>query len=168
MSKTIKIDETQFKRVVESITNTEIGETHLESEPFKDYADKEQEDLAHGEDHDVKNYENPNLSEQSDEEDEEEEDDTNPLSLPNHFKENEFGQIELEEHDIDELFDYTDGTRRRFTGIIYYDALIPMTNDKEYDKKIAMGVLEFERKKLMNAETYLSDSESVFFRDKTY
>ena len=66
------------------------------------------------------------------------------------------------------MFSYNDGTRRRFTGLIYYDALIPMTDDKEYDKKVAMGILEFERKRLTNGETYLSDEESVFFRDKLY
>lgn len=66
------------------------------------------------------------------------------------------------------MFDYTDGTRRRFTGVIYYDALIPMTDDIEYDKKIAMGILENERRKMMNGETYLDNNESVFFRDKLY
>ena len=165
MSKKIKLDESQFRRIVESMTNSEIDETHVESEPFSDYANGEQKDLAHGEDHKVKNYDNPNLSEQDDDEDE---DEVNPLSQVNHFKENEFGQIELDENDVDELFSYNDGTRRRFTGLIYYDALIPMTDDKEYDKKVAKGILEFERKRLTNGETYLSDEESVFFRDKLY
>ena len=107
-------------------------------------------------------------SDEFDYDDDEDEDEVNPLSQVNHFKENEFGQIELDENDVDELFSYNDGTRRRFTGLIYYDALIPMTDDKEYDKKVAMGILEFERKRLTNGETYLSDEESVFFRDKLY
>jgi hypothetical protein len=166
MIKKIKITEAQFKKIVESTTHDEIEETHLESEPFTEYSDEKQEDLAHGEEHDTKNYKNPHLSEQIDDEDEDE--DINPLSQVGTFPENEFGEITLEDSDIDELFDYKDGTRRRFTGVIYYDALIPMTDDEEYDKKIAMGILENERKKMMNGETYLSQDESVFFRDKLY
>lgn len=169
MSKKIKISESQFRKIVESMSHDEIEETHLESEPFTDYANDEQEDLAHGEDHETKNYNNPHLSEQLDDDfDEEEDDDTNPLSQVGTFPENEFGEIELDDSEINELFDYTDGTRRRFTGVIYYDALIPMTDDIEYDKKIAMGILENERRKMMNGETYLDNNESVFFRDKLY
>lgn len=167
MSKKIKISESQFRKIVESMSHDEIEETHLESEPFSDYANDEQEDLAHGEDHETKNYKNPHLSEQEDFEDEEE-DESNPLSQVGTFPENEFGGIDLEDSDIDELFDYTDGPRRRFTGLIYYDALIPMTDDEEYDKKIALGILDNERKKLMNGETYIDNNESVFFRDKIY
>jgi|SaaInl5LU_22_DNA_1037371.scaffolds.fasta_scaffold48576_2 hypothetical protein len=165
MSKKIKLDESQFRRIVESMTNAEIDETHVESEPFSDYANGEQKDLAHGEDHKVKNYDNPNLSEQDEDE---EEDESNPLSQVGTFPENEFGGIDLEDSDIDELFDYKDGPRRRFTGLIYYDALIPMTDDEEYDKKIALGILENERKKMMNGETYIDNNDSVFFRDKLY
>ena len=165
MSKKIKLDESQFRRIVESMTNSEIDETHVESEPFSDYANGEQKDLAHGEDHKVKNYDNPNLSEQDEDE---EEDESNPLSQVGTFPENEFGGIDLEDSDIDELFDYKDGPRRRFTGLIYYDALIPMTDDEEYDKKIALGILENERKKMMNGETYIDNNDSVFFRDKLY
>ena len=166
MSKKIKISEVQFKKIVESLSQDEIGETHLESEPFTDYANDKQEDLAHGEDHKTKNYKNPHLSE--DEDIDFEEETVNPLTQVGSFSENEFGEIELEDSDIDELFSFNEGTRRRFTGLIYYDALIPMTDDIEYDKKIAMGILENERKKMMNGETYLDNNESVFFRDKLY
>ena len=31
MSKKIKLDESQFRRIVESMTNSEIDETHVES-----------------------------------------------------------------------------------------------------------------------------------------
>lgn len=166
MIKKLKITESQFRKLVETSTHDEIDETHMESEPFTDYSDKEQEELAHGEEHKTKNFENPHLNEQDDEDIEE--DETNPLTKVGHFEKNDFGDIELDENDVDELFDFKDGTRRRFTGVIYYDALIPMTDDEEYDKKVAMGILELERKKMMNAETYLSQDESVFFRDKLY
>ena len=166
MIKKLKISESQFRKLVEASTHDEIEETHKESEPFTDYSDEEQEELAHGEEHKTKNFKNPHLNEQDDEDFEE--DETNPLTKVGHFEENEFGDIELDESDVNELFDFKDGTRRRFTGVIYYDALIPMTDDEEYDKKVAMGILELERKKMMNGETYLSQDESVFFRDKLY
>ena len=167
MSKKIKISESQFRTIIENISKDGIEETHLESMPFTDYANDDQKELAHGDSHKVKNYDNPNLSEQFDDEDEEE-DMTNPLSQVGTFPENEFGGVDLEDSDIEDLFDYKDGPRRRFTGLIYYDALIPMTDDEEYDKKVALAILDNERKKMMNGETYLSNDESVFFRNKLY
>jgi len=144
MKKNIKLTESQFKNVIESMSKVGLTTEQEENEiPIEGI-------------------------ESSDELEYDEIEEPNPLSVSGHFKEDELGQIPLDETDIDELFDYTEGSRRRFIGVIYYDALIPATDDIEYDKKIAMGILENERRKMMNAETFLDSNESVHFRDKLY
>lgn len=141
MKKTIKLTETQLTNVIKNVSTSKINEQS--DEEVKDIFDFEEEE-------------------------DDDEDETNPLTIAGHFKENEFGEIELDENDIDELTSFSEGTRRRFIGVIYYDALIPMTDDIEYDKKIALGILENERKKMDNAETFLDKAESIHFRDKLY
>ena len=40
-------------------------------------------------------------------------------------------------------------------GSIYYDGVVPETDDVEYDRAVAKKILDYERKKLNNMETYV-------------
>ena len=56
------------------------------------------------------------------------------------------GDGEFDESDIDDIFSY-EGDIRQFRGSIYIDGVIPETEDKEFDRKAAMKVMEFFAKK---------------------
>jgi len=56
------------------------------------------------------------------------------------------GDGEFEESDIDDIFSY-EGDIRQFRGSIYIDGVVPETEDKEFDRKAAMKVMEFFAKK---------------------
>jgi hypothetical protein len=49
---------------------------------------------------------------------------------------------EFDESDIDDIFSY-DGNIRQFRGSIYIDGVVPETEDKEFDRKVAMKIMEF-------------------------
>jgi hypothetical protein len=49
---------------------------------------------------------------------------------------------EFSESDIDDIFDYG-GSKRSFRGSIYLDGMVPETDDKEFDRKVAMKIMEF-------------------------
>jgi hypothetical protein len=49
---------------------------------------------------------------------------------------------EFSESDIDDIFDYG-GSKRSFRGSIYLDGTVPETDDKEFDRKVAMKIMEF-------------------------
>lgn len=49
---------------------------------------------------------------------------------------------EFSESDIDDIFDYS-GSKRSFRGSIYLDGMVPETDDKEFDRKVAMKIMEF-------------------------
>jgi hypothetical protein len=53
---------------------------------------------------------------------------------------------EFDESDIDDIFSY-EGDVRQFRGSIYIDGVVPETEDKEFDRKAAMKVMEFFAKK---------------------
>jgi len=63
-------------------------------------------------------------------------------------------EFELSDSDYDEIMDFR-GPGRSFRGSIYYDGVVPETDDKEYDRKLALAVLNYERKKMNNMETYV-------------
>ena len=56
------------------------------------------------------------------------------------------GDGEFDESDIDDIFSY-EGDIRQFRGSIYIDGVVPETEDKEFDRKAAMKVMEFFAKK---------------------
>lgn len=62
--------------------------------------------------------------------------------------------FELSDDEYDFLMSYR-GPVRSFRGSIYYDGLVPETDDKDYDRKVAMAILEYERKRIKNMETYV-------------
>jgi len=62
--------------------------------------------------------------------------------------------LELDDSDISELLD-SGGNFRRFRGSIYYDGIVPETDDKEYDRKVAIAIIDNDRKKMKNMETYI-------------
>jgi len=47
------------------------------------------------------------------------------------------------------------GPMRSFRGSIYYDGVVPETDDKEYDRMLAEKILDFERNKMSSMETYV-------------
>ena len=49
---------------------------------------------------------------------------------------------DLIDADIEEIFSY-DGPKRRFRGSIYLDGVVPETDDKEFDRQVAMKVMKF-------------------------
>jgi hypothetical protein len=53
---------------------------------------------------------------------------------------------EFDESDIDDIFSY-EGDIRQFRGSIYIDGVVPETEDKEFDRKAALKVMEFFAKK---------------------
>jgi len=62
--------------------------------------------------------------------------------------------FELDDSDVDEIMSES-GPKRRFRGSIYVDGVIPETDDREYDRKLAIKVLENYAKKLPTAESYV-------------
>ena len=62
--------------------------------------------------------------------------------------------FDLDDSDVADIMS-TDGPMRRFRGSIYIDGMIPETDDVEYDRKLAMKVLENYAKKLPTGEFYV-------------
>lgn len=62
--------------------------------------------------------------------------------------------FELNDSDIDEIYD-NKGPNRRFRGSIYIDGIVPETDDKEYDRKLALKILENFASKLPTKEYYI-------------
>jgi len=63
-------------------------------------------------------------------------------------------EFELSDFDYDEIMNFR-GPGRSFRGSIYYDGVVPQTDDKEYDRKLALAILDYERRKMNNMETYV-------------
>jgi hypothetical protein len=62
--------------------------------------------------------------------------------------------FDIDESDMVEIYGYK-GPMRRFRGSIYYDGMVPETEDVEYDRKLAKKILDYERQRLSNMETYV-------------
>jgi len=62
--------------------------------------------------------------------------------------------FELTDSDMMDIYDYK-GPTRRFRGSIYIDDLVPETDDREYDRKVAKKMMEFYRKQIKNQESYV-------------
>ena len=63
------------------------------------------------------------------------------------------GDGEFDESDIDDIFS-NEGDIRQFRGSIYIDGVVPETEDKEFDRKAALKVMEFFANKT-NANQYV-------------
>jgi hypothetical protein len=153
MAKHIKLTENQFKTIVESMTKGEMGETHKESEPFSDYANDEQEDLAHGESHKEKNYKNPHLNEEEGEEDEDEDIDYLKDLMDTISIDEELDIMEMDDSAVIELNDYIDNKRgpvKKFYAAIPFSALVPETGDEETDRKIAGAMVRYMIKDILS------------------
>jgi len=154
-----KITKEQYDHIVENI----VDETHIESEPFTKYSDKKQEKMAHGKEHNKKGYKNPHLKEQFDDEFDDsidfgDENDGLPV-----FPETETGLLDMTEEDYNELLDMAQSRNVKkdiLVGAIVYSAAIPDYEDREYQEKMLKTLMEIERKKLSNMETWL-DNEII-------
>lgn len=61
--------------------------------------------------------------------------------------------FELSDSDMVDIDTYT-GPKRRFRGSIYIDAMVPESDDVDYDRKVAKEILDYYRKKL-KVESYV-------------
>jgi len=75
-----------------------------------------------------------------DEDDDEEEEEQDPLM--DTLKDVVNNDGEFSESDIDDINDYG-GSKRSFRGSIYLDGMVPETDDKEFDRKVAIKIMEF-------------------------
>ncbi len=66
----------------------------------------------------------------------------------------EDAMFDLDDSDVADIMS-ADGPMKRFRGSIYIDGVIPETDDVEYDRKLAMKVLENYAKKLPTGESYV-------------
>jgi len=62
--------------------------------------------------------------------------------------------FELSDSDMTDL-DYYKGPMRKYRASIYIDGMVPMTDDVEYDRKLAKAVVDYFRKEMSNAESYI-------------
>ena len=81
---------------------------------------------------------------------EEEEDE---VEMEQEYPVDEF-DFELDDSDVNDIMSKK-GPMRRFRGSIYVDGVIPETDNKDYDRKLAVKVLENYAKKLPTAESYV-------------
>lgn len=86
---------------------------------------------------------------ESDYDEDEEDDDSNTVAT---FPVND-PYFELSDSDMVDIDTYT-GTKRRFRGSIYIDAMVPESDDIDYDRKVAKEILDYYRKKLQ-VESYV-------------
>jgi hypothetical protein len=69
---------------------------------------------------------------------------TNPMM--DKLKEVVENDSEFDDSDIEEIFSFT-GPKRSFRGSIYIDGIVPESEDKEFDRKVAIKVMEFFAKR---------------------
>lgn len=142
-----KITQKQYDQIIESILDT-VDETHVESDPFTKYSNKTQEKLAHGKEHDKKKYKNPHLKEQEDD------------MASSLFDELDNGLLNMSEDEYNELLEISQKNNIKnniLVGAIIYSAPIPDQGDEEYQKKMLKTLMEIERKKMSNMETWIDD-----------
>jgi hypothetical protein len=72
--------------------------------------------------------------------------------------------FKLDDSDIDEIYD-DKKPKRRFRGSIYVDGIVPETDDKEYDRKLAIKILENFADKLPTKEYYIG---GVGFKQRSF
>ena len=77
---------------------------------------------------------------EQDMDDDEEEEEQDPLM--DTLKDVVNNDGEFSESDIDDINDYG-GSKRSFRGSIYLDGMVPETDDKEFDRKVAIKIMEF-------------------------
>lgn len=126
MKKAITLSESDLAKIIQNAVEKKLQEMKSESSLYE--APEEDYDLY---------------------DDEEEDDDPNtvatfPVDDP---------YFELSDSDMLDIDTYN-GPKRRFRGSIYIDAMVPETDDVEYDRKVAKEMLDYYRKKL-KVESYV-------------
>jgi hypothetical protein len=133
MKKAISLSESDLAKIIQNAVEKKLQEMKSNSslhEAEDDYKDRSMYDPYYG--------------------DEDEEDDdpntvaTFPVDDP---------YFELSDSDMLDIDTYN-GPKRRFRGSIYIDAMVPETDDVEYDRKVAKEMLDYHRKKL-KVESYV-------------
>jgi hypothetical protein len=82
-----------------------------------------------------------------------EQDEEDEVEMEQEYPVDEF-DFELDDSDVNDIMSKK-GPMRRFRGSIYVDGVIPETDNKDYDRKLAVKVLENYAKKLPTAESYV-------------
>lgn len=126
MKKAITLSESDLAKIIQNAVEKKLHEMKSESSIYE--APEDDYDLY---------------------DDEEEEDDPNtvatfPVDDP---------YFELSDSDMLDIDTYN-GPKRRFRGSIYIDAMVPETDDVEYDRKVAKEMLDYYRRKL-KVESYV-------------
>lgn len=120
--------------------NPELLDSYRESEEYVEKMSQDREPF-------VAFFPQADMMPMMEQEDEEEMEETNkyPVDDP---------MFELDDSDVNEIMSQK-GPMRRFRGSIYIDGLVPETDDREYDRKLSIKILENYAKKLPTAESYI-------------
>ena len=114
-----------------------ISKMEQDREPFMSFFNVEDMvPMMEQEDEDYEDYEEEDMDEE-----------------PNKYPVDDI-MFDLDDSDVSDIMS-TDGRTRRFRGSIYIDEIIPETDDVEYDRKLAIKVLENYAKKLPTREYYI-------------
>lgn len=62
--------------------------------------------------------------------------------------------FDLDDSDVQEIMSF-DGPFRQFRGSIYVDGIVPETDDREYDRQLALKLMDYYRKQISNMENYV-------------
>ena len=74
------------------------------------------------------------------------------------INEDYYEEEEVQDWDTDNIIDTAiSGDRRRFRVAIYYEGIVPETDDVEHDRKVAEWLVDQERDKLTNASNTWTD-----------
>lgn len=63
-------------------------------------------------------------------------------------------EFDLDDSDVQEIMSF-DGPFRQFRGSIYVDGIVPETDDREYDRQLALKLMDYYRKQISNMENYV-------------
>jgi len=120
--------------------NPELLDSYRDSEEYVEKMSQDREPF-------VAFFPQADMMPMMEQEDEEEMEETNkyPVDDP---------MFELDDSDVNEIMSQK-GPMRRFRGSIYIDGLVPETDDREYDRKLSIKILENYAKKLPTAESYI-------------
>jgi hypothetical protein len=128
MKKAITLSESDLAKIIQKAVEKKLQETKSNSS----LQEAPEDDTYYDEDEEVEEDDDPNTVA------------TFPVDDP---------YFELSDSDMVDIDTYT-GPKRRFRGSIYIDAMVPESDDIDYDRKVAKEILDYYRKKL-KVESYV-------------
>ena len=128
MKKAITLSESDLAKIIQKAVEKKLQETKSNSS----LQEAPEDETYYDEDEEVEEDDDPNTVA------------TFPVDDP---------YFELSDSDMVDIDTYT-GPKRRFRGSIYIDAMVPESDDIDYDRKVAKEILDYYRKKL-KVESYV-------------